>query len=118
LIGPVAGPPGSLRALGVYVLWVRNVGTAATSAPTVVIDAIPAGLVPRNAGGGGFDCAIAGRRVTCTRNSSIAPGSTAPIILLVGTTAPAGTSITNTAIVTPLDATPSDNTSSVTAQVR
>ncbi len=66
-----------------YTIAVRNVGNGPTTAPIIVSDLVPAGLVPTLAGGGDFVCSINGQQVDCTRTTSLAAGATATVSITV-----------------------------------
>jgi fimbrial isopeptide formation D2 family protein/uncharacterized repeat protein (TIGR01451 family) len=70
----VEGTPNQGAAVN-YVLAVSNAGSATTYAPTTVTATFPDGLVPRDAGGDGWSCQVAGQTVTCTRPDNVAPGA-------------------------------------------
>jgi len=75
---PASAAPGTEIA---FALTVRNRGPhAATTAR--VAGAVPEGTMFRSASGSGWTCAHESGTVTCTRTSSLAPGTTAPAIVV------------------------------------
>ncbi|MCB1040659.1 MAG: DUF11 domain-containing protein, partial [Acidimicrobiales bacterium] len=64
-----------------YELEVTNLGPS-TAMGVVVVDELPAGLVPTAASGDGWACTIDGQRITCTR-PSLAPGDSTIIEVTV-----------------------------------
>ena len=98
-----------------YTLVVTNDGTA--SATTVLVaDELPAGTTRKSMTAAGWTCV--GNAVHCTKDTPLASGGTATItvvLTLAGNYVPS--SVSNTATVGPTDATPDDNTSTVTTPV-
>ncbi len=81
-----------------YTLTVRNSGTGPTSGVVTVTDVLPTGLTATALSGTGWSCTVS--TVTCTRNSTLAAGSSYPgITLTVNVAANAPPSVTNTATV-------------------
>ncbi|MCC6538429.1 MAG: VCBS repeat-containing protein, partial [Bryobacterales bacterium] len=68
---------------GVFTLLVTNVGSAATTAPTVVNDTPQAGLGVASMGGTGWVCDVPARR--CTNNATLGPGASFPPITVAVT---------------------------------
>lgn len=99
---------------GLYVLGVRNVGSAPSAGTITVTDTVPAALTPESASGTGWACSIAGQAVSCTRSDALAPGASFPDIMLTAGVDPfAPDSVTNTASVSGGgDTTPANNTAS------
>jgi uncharacterized repeat protein (TIGR01451 family) len=71
----VAGQPAA------YTLTVKNVGSAATSAPVVITDTLNAALSYVFASGGSFACGVSGQVVTCTRAAALLAGDSAVVTL-------------------------------------
>ncbi|HET8833457.1 MAG TPA: Ig-like domain repeat protein, partial [Gemmatimonadales bacterium] len=88
---------------GAYSISVTNSGTAATSAPLSVTDALPTGLDFVSANGGGtWSCGFNSgtNTVTCTRASNLGAGNSAPVITVtVLPNAAAFPTVTNVATV-------------------
>jgi uncharacterized repeat protein (TIGR01451 family) len=63
---------------GTYNIIVANVGTSPTSAPTVVTDAIPAGLTATAISGAGWTCSLS--PVSCSRSDILGLGASFPAI--------------------------------------
>lgn len=86
---------------GTYTVTVSNAAEAGETEGTVTVtDTLPAGVTPTAASGTGWDCAIAGQTVTCTRTDSLAPGAGYnPITITVAVGAGASCTFTNTATV-------------------
>jgi len=83
---------------GQYILAVGNSGTWPTTAPVVVTDTPPVGMVPIVATGDGWSCGLMGRTMRCVRAAVIPHGAVAPPIALgvvVASNAP--DSVTNVA---------------------
>ena len=89
-----------------------------TSGTLTVTDTISAGLsftgqtLP-GADQHGWNCTFAGQVATCTYSDPIPVGSLNSVALYVAVTAPPGTVLTDTAVLTPTDPTPHDNTATV-----
>ncbi|SDN09098.1 SdrD B-like domain-containing protein [Polaromonas sp. JS666] len=97
---PVSFAQGS--STGFYTITVSNVGTVATSGTITVVDTLPAGMtVAAVAGGATWSCSSAVTTVTCTTNSVIAAGGTAPVFTVRVAVAAglAGQVLVNTAVV-------------------
>lgn len=89
---------------------VTNAGPAAT--PVTMTDTVPAGLTVTAAVVGAGICGVATQLVTC-EIPSLAPGASAPVVVLVTPTAPGV--YTNTLTATPaLDTAPGDNSATAT----
>jgi hypothetical protein len=66
---------------GAYVLDVSADATAGpVTGPVTVTFPLPGGMTAVSARGTGWNCAVAGSRVTCTRNDPLAPGGAYPTI--------------------------------------
>lgn len=105
-VGPVLQGQQGLQ----FVLTVINNGTGPTIGQVTVDDPVPAGLVPVDATGAGWSCAISGQHVTCSRADALAAGASFPAIQLTVDVAPDATSVTNVATVGGGgDTTPEDN---------
>lgn len=85
---------------GTYTLTVTNIGTAATTAPIVVLDTLPAGLTFNAASGATWSCGAVGQVVSCTRTAALAPTASAAITLVVNVLPSAVPAVTNRATVT------------------
>jgi uncharacterized repeat protein (TIGR01451 family) len=85
-----------------YTLTVNNTG-AVGAASVRVVDTVPAGVTGISASGTSlFTCALAGQTVTCT-GGAVNAGANATITIS-GMSPPAATTLTNTAVVDPLNA--------------
>ncbi|HEV2034160.1 MAG TPA: putative Ig domain-containing protein [Candidatus Dormibacteraeota bacterium] len=104
--------------VGAYLVRVTNTGTVATSGTLTFTDTLPAGLTYVRGLGFGWNCSVASQTVTCTYAHPLPAHRTTHLAIFVRVTAPAGALLTNTGTVTPLDATPADNTASVTVTIR
>lgn len=83
-----------------YTLSVSNVGVKDATGTTTVTDTVPSGLTPVSASGTGWSCQVTGQEVTCTNDTTVAPGTSLPdITLAVDVAASARPSVTNTASV-------------------
>jgi hypothetical protein len=99
---------------------VTNTGIIPTSGTLTVTDTLSSGLAftgqtLAGADKNGWVCSLSGQVVTCSYSNPIAVGSLNSVALYVAVTAPSGTVLTDTAVLTPTDPTPQDNTA--TAQV-
>lgn len=108
--GPAIAAPGGLAQLSGIV---SNAGPAASA--VTISDTIPAGLTIQTAVVGDGRCTVAGQQVSCTI-PSLAPGASAPVVVLVTPTAPGGYANTLTAQPA-LELTPADNSASATLTV-
>jgi hypothetical protein len=88
-----------------------------TSGRLTFTDTLPAGLTYEHSFSWGWNCGVAGQTITCTYDNSLPAGGLTGLVLLVDVRAPNGTVLTNTGTVGPSDATPADNTASVTVTV-
>lgn len=82
-----------------YTLVVRNVGDAATAAPTIVTDTLPAGLSYAAASGAGWSFGVVGKIVSANFPASIAAGDSAKFTLAVVASPAAIPAVTNRATV-------------------
>lgn len=87
-----------------YEIAVENVGDAKSAGTVTVSDALPAGLTIETVSGTGWTCTITpptpSREFSCTRSSTLAPGSSYPVISVRADTDPGLTgAVTNTAVV-------------------
>jgi uncharacterized repeat protein (TIGR01451 family)/LPXTG-motif cell wall-anchored protein len=101
-----------------YTLSVSNAGPS-DAANVSVTDVLPAGVTFVSAGGGGWACSNSGNvSVNCTV-TTLAAGTSAPLITVVVTAPPQTASLTNTASVstTTSDPDPSNDTSTTTTTV-
>ncbi len=108
-LSPVAGPNLTITkthpadfsrgGTGAYTLTVTNVGNGGTTAaPIVVLDTVPAPIVPTSASGTGWSCTITGQVVQCTLSGGLAASAAAaPITLNVTVPTGAPASFTNRA---------------------
>ena len=111
--------PFRTQRVGTYLVIVTNTGTVPTSGALTFTTTLPAGLSYAGVFQlGGWQCNATGQAVTCTFNRSLSRNGATFVLLFVRVTAPAGTTLTEVATVIPLDATPSDNTATVTVTVR
>lgn len=93
-----------------YVLRVTNVGGSPTTSSIRVVDPLPPQLRFISATGMGWSCSASGQNVICTSTGPLAPNQSSTILLRVRVAAPAGTQITNCAVVeTAGDANPLNN---------
>jgi uncharacterized repeat protein (TIGR01451 family) len=65
-----------------YSLTVTNSSGLLASGKVMVSDTLPSGLTPDTVTGVGWDCALAGQTITCTRSDSLADGNAYPPITL------------------------------------
>jgi uncharacterized repeat protein (TIGR01451 family) len=82
-----------------YTLTITNAGGTATSGQVTVTDAVPNGLTPTAASGGGWSCSISGQNVSCTRSDALAVSQSYSAITLTVDVASNASSVTNTASV-------------------
>jgi uncharacterized repeat protein (TIGR01451 family)/fimbrial isopeptide formation D2 family protein len=73
-----------------FTLAVTNHGESDSPGPITVSDTLPAGMSYRNATGTGWDCAVTGQVVTCTRTAGLPTGASTSITLRVAVAADAG----------------------------
>jgi len=104
--------------VGTYIIIVSNTGKVATSGTLKVTDILPLGLTYIGSLSFGWSCSALGQAVTCTYAHPLPAHASTALALFVNVKALNGTVLTDTATVTPLDATPADNTASVTVTVR
>ncbi|MBS0225588.1 MAG: DUF11 domain-containing protein, partial [Proteobacteria bacterium] len=78
-----------------YTLKVDNTGNSATTAPVVVTDAIPTGLM---LGAMPAGCSAASQTVTCTVPTGLVTGGSTSFVIPVTATATAMPTVTNTAV--------------------
>ncbi|MCU1595701.1 MAG: domain containing protein, partial [Frankiales bacterium] len=98
-----------------YTLTVHNGGNA-TENSVVVDDALPANTTLKSITATGWTCT--GNAVHCVLNAQLAAGDTVSLTVVLTLAANyADSSVVNTATVGPTDATPSNNTSTVTTPV-
>jgi uncharacterized repeat protein (TIGR01451 family) len=99
-----------------FLVTATNTGMIPTSGTLTVTDTISGGMsftgqtLP---GANGWNCTFAGQVATCTYRDPIPVGSLNSVGLYVAVTAPPGTVLTDTAVLTPTDPTPQDNTATV-----
>jgi uncharacterized repeat protein (TIGR01451 family) len=104
--------------VGAFIVIVSNTGATDTSGDVTFTDVLPAGLTFHDIFTfDGWTCSSEGQTVTCTFARSLPPHRITALVLFVHVTADTGTVLTNTATLTPSDATPHDNTASVTITV-
>jgi len=95
-----------------YTLTVANFGPTDAPIGSVVVDQVPAGLVPVSASGSGWDCAAPdGQELTCMSTGILAAGATAGVITVTASIpADAGAAtFTNVATVTGVLPEPADD---------
>lgn len=78
-----------------YVISVSNNGPLAEGGPTTVVDVLPSSLIFSSASGTGWNCGMAGQKLTCTYSGAMAAGVTLPPITLRVTTAAAAAGLVN-----------------------
>ena len=104
-----------------YTLTVTNHGPSAVPAGKVVVtDTLPADLALVSATSDTYTCQLTGQHVVCTNATDVAVGDVATIVVTARVIPPAATTeVTNAASVTGsfVDPDPTNNTSSVTAQL-
>jgi len=66
-----------------YSLSITNRGGGATSTPILVVDTLPAGLVPTVASGTDFTCTISGQVVTCSRTTPLTAAQSVAVTVSV-----------------------------------
>ena len=103
--------------VGAFIVIVTNTGAIDTSGTLTFSDVLPAGLTYIGSFAFDWTCSASGQTVTCTSTKSLRANHITAFAFFVRVTAGAGTVLTNTGTVTPLDATPDDNTASVTLTV-
>jgi|GEM_PF-920871 len=97
-----SGPATAVVGVGFsYVLTVTNGGSAATTAPVTVRDAVPSGLtIASLASDALWDCAASTSAiVSCTTSGTLAVGASSTITVNVIASASASSSVTNTATI-------------------
>jgi uncharacterized repeat protein (TIGR01451 family) len=96
---PTQGQKGAPQGLS-YTLIVRNTGGTPSTGAVTLIDNVPPGLIPVEAGGTGWTCTISVQPVTCTRDDALAPGASyPPVTLTVDIEFDAPSSVINTATI-------------------
>ena len=111
--GPATAAPGDQLT---WNLAVHNDGNVALP-DVVVTDTLPAGTTLVSATGTGWTC-DGTTDVTCTLTGDLAVDASSSVTIVAALAADyAGTSVSNTGVVTPTDATPEDNTSTVVTDV-
>lgn len=100
--------PGQTGAI--FMITVKNVGTAATIGPVSVTDLLPAGLTATAIDGGGWNCLLVA--MMCARADTLAPSASyPPVAVTVNVAAGATASLTNVATVAGGgDSNPANNT--------
>jgi uncharacterized repeat protein (TIGR01451 family)/fimbrial isopeptide formation D2 family protein len=106
-----------------WTISVDNRGPNAADRPFTVVDQLPSGLDYVAAGGAGWTCGLAGKRLTCTYGQPLGVGATAAVTVVTRVTASPGTTLTNGAVVaSSQDWNPANNTAradlNVTAKVQ
>ena len=104
--------------IGAYIVIITNTGTVPTSGTLTFTDTLPAGLTYAGSFTFGWNCSVAGQTITCTYAHPLPVGGITAFAIFVNVTAAGGTVLTNTGTLNPSDATPADNTASVTDNVR
>lgn len=94
-------PPASLNSNGEGIATIRvsNPGTSPTEGTVHVIAVSPSFAPPVAASGAGWQCAINGNAVSCSRSDSLAPGASYPIISITLQLANAPAGITGLGVV-------------------
>jgi uncharacterized repeat protein (TIGR01451 family) len=104
--------------LGAFIVIVTNTGAQDTSGTLTFTDVLPAGLTyVHSFTFDGWACGAVGQTVTCTYTASLPAQGVTTFALFVKVTASANTVLANVGTITPTDATPDDNTASVTLTV-
>lgn len=102
-----------------YVLYVANLGSAATNSAITVTDTLPTGLSFVSGSGAGWSCSASGQIVTCTYVPALAAAATTNLTLTVNVGGAAYPTITNTATVSyPGDSDATNNTGTRPTSVR
>jgi Domain of unknown function DUF11/Regulator of chromosome condensation (RCC1) repeat len=101
-----------------YLIDVKNESATAVAGPITVTQVLPVGVTYLSAKATGWTCRVAGQTLTCARSGSMSPGTSSDIQVQVRVMAARDTSLTSTVTLTPSDAQPSNNVSSVTVVVR
>lgn len=85
-----------------FTLAVKNNGPSDAESSIVVNDVLPDGLSFVSASGSGWSCSADGAELTCTRNTTLISGASAPLITVVASIDPSAgpSSLFNTATVT------------------
>ncbi|HEY3132278.1 MAG TPA: hypothetical protein VGL91_22675 [Acidobacteriota bacterium] len=105
----------TLGSSGTYTLTITNVGSAPSSGPITVTDNLPLGLSFLSAGGAGWTFSVSGQTVTGANSSSLAPGASSSLLIVVNIVSAAFGSITNLATLSnSSDTNPANNTASDT----
>jgi uncharacterized repeat protein (TIGR01451 family) len=93
-----------------FVLLVSNNGTGPTTGTVTVTDTLPAGLIPVDVSGSGWNCGMEAATVTCSRSDVLAQAQSYPAIQIRADVAVEATSTVNEATVSGAgDTTPNDN---------
>jgi uncharacterized repeat protein (TIGR01451 family) len=96
-----------------FTVTVGNNGGASTVGLVTITDTLPEGLTPVSTATSGWDCAVAGQTVTCSRSDALRPGAEFPAITLNASVSGNAASVVNVATVTGGgDTTPQDNVAS------
>ncbi len=102
-----------------YVLYVANLGNAATNSLITVTDTLPTGLSFVSGSGSGWSCSASAQIVTCTYTPALAAAATTTLTLTVNVGGAAYPTITNSATVSyPGDADATNNTGTRPTSVR
>lgn len=101
-----------------YTLRVRNVGSAITTAPIVVVDSLPSGLTPLSASGDGFVCTVTNAAVRCERTAPLPVDAEVALTVQVQVASDVNSPLSNRACVsTSGDVAPADDCATVTTPV-
>lgn len=94
----------SSQAAGFYFLEIKNVGSLTTNGEVRVTDIMPSGVQLQSVNGVGWDCTGSHEtEVVCTRPGAVSPGTILPLLSIsIFVTAPAGSTISNTGVVSTL----------------
>ncbi len=112
--------PGLISGVGgLYLITVTNLAATPTTGTLTITDVLPSGL--SYIGGlvypPGFHCSAAAGTVTCTDSTAIAAHATVDLLGVVGVSARAGTSITDTVTLAPVGTPASNYTATVKTTV-
>jgi len=78
-----------------YIISVSNNGPLTEGGPTTIVDVLPSSLIFVSASGTGWNCSLAGQKLTCSYSGAMASGVTLPPITLRVTTAAAASGLIN-----------------------
>ena len=78
---------------------VSSLGPGPAPGPTTVVDVLPEGVALVSAGGPGWSCTVAGRRLTCVLALSLPAGAVSEVMVVARVLVADGTPLVNTAVV-------------------